>query len=226
MVNKFEKTFTIHFRLINMLLSALESPSSQEQTDMLFEIRFLNAPLTLNNFLSRAPDFYNPSCNFRVKELFSSPWGNTRGGMGAEVLEPPAFGTSVLLKISPYSRPFLLHVPFNTVPSQPSIRRSIWTVVHSSGYFDWVCCTSSMSIYICQYTRNDKVTDDMALLGGYKYDCCMFLSNSDHQVRIQDLAIFNILKLQNLKSWKKSSKYLLRTKIELAEAKGYSWRSK
>ena len=46
-----------------------------------------------------------------------------------------------------------------------------------------------MSTYICQYTRNDKVTDDMALLGGYKYDCCMFLSNSDHQVRIQDLEI-------------------------------------
>ena len=45
--------------------------------------------------------------------------------MGAEVLEPPAFGTSVPLKISPYSRPFLLHVPFNTVPSQLSIHRSI-----------------------------------------------------------------------------------------------------
>ena len=59
-----------------MLLSVLESPSSQEQTGMLFEIRFVNAPLTLNNFLSRAADFYNPSCNYRVKELFSSPWGN------------------------------------------------------------------------------------------------------------------------------------------------------
>ena len=56
-----------------MLLSVLESPSSQEQTGMPFEIRFVNAPLTLNNFLSRAADFYNPSC--KVKELFSSPWG-------------------------------------------------------------------------------------------------------------------------------------------------------
>ena len=115
-------------------------------------------------------------------------WGE---GIGAEVLEPAAFGTSVLLNKSPYSRPFISHVPFNAVPPQPSIRRSIWTVY--TGYFDWVCCTSSMSIYICQscgiYTECRKVTDDVALLGGYKYDCCMFLSNSDHQVLIQDLEI-------------------------------------
>ena len=115
-------------------------------------------------------------------------WGE---GIGAEVLEPAAFGTSVLLNKSPYSRPFISHVPFSAVPPQPSIRRSIWTVY--TGYFDWVCCTSSMSIYICQscgiYTECRKVTDDVALLGGYKYDCCMFLSKSDHQVLIQDLEI-------------------------------------
>ena len=55
-----------------MLLSVLESPSSQEEIGMLFEIRFVNAPLTLNKFLSRAADFYNPSCNLHVKQLFSS----------------------------------------------------------------------------------------------------------------------------------------------------------
>ena len=147
-VNKFETTFTIHFRLVNMLLSVSISKQSRTNTGMLFEIRFVNAPLTWNNFLSRAADFYNSSCNFHVKELFSSQWGNMREGMGAEVLEPAAFGTSVLPKISPYSRPFLLHVPFNTVPPQPSISRSIWTVTLYTGYFDWVCCTSSMSIYI------------------------------------------------------------------------------
>ena len=53
-----------------------------------------------------------------------------RDSIGAEVLEPAAFGTSVLLNKSPYSRPFISHVPFDAVPPQPSIRRSIWTVVH------------------------------------------------------------------------------------------------
>ena len=52
--------------------------------------------------------------------------------IGAEVSAPPAFGTSAPLNKSPYSRPFISHVPFNTVPSQPSIRRSIWTIVHSN----------------------------------------------------------------------------------------------
>ena len=51
--------------------------------------------------------------------------GNIRDSIGAEVLEPAAFGTSVLLNKSPYSRPFISHVPFDAVPPQPSIRRSI-----------------------------------------------------------------------------------------------------
>ena len=46
-------------------------------------------------------------------------------GIGAEVSAPPSFGTSAPLNKSPYSRPFISHVPFNAVPSQPSIRRSI-----------------------------------------------------------------------------------------------------
>ena len=56
--------------------------------------------------------------------------------MGAEVLEPAAFGTSVLPKISPYSRPFLLHVPFNTVPPQynpPFV--AVYELLYT-GYFD------------------------------------------------------------------------------------------
>ena len=48
-----------------------------------------------------------------------------REAIGAEVSAPPAFGTSAPLNKSPYSRPFISHVPFNTVPSQPAIRRSI-----------------------------------------------------------------------------------------------------
>ena len=48
-----------------------------------------------------------------------------REGIGANVLAPPAFGTSVPLNRSPYSRPFIPHVPFNAVPLQPSIGRSI-----------------------------------------------------------------------------------------------------
>ena len=152
-----------------MLLSALESPSSQEQTGMLFEIRFVNVPLTLNNFLSRAADLYNPSCNFRVKELFSSPWGNIREGMGAEVLKPPAFGTSVPLKISPYiplQPPFPFARPFQHCP---------FLTLHSSQYIN--CCTlvwlfslsllhvvyEYLHLSITWYTRNDKVTDDVAL---------------------------------------------------------------
>ena len=193
MVNKFEKTFTIHFRLINMLLSVLESPSSQEQTGMLFEIRFVNAPLTLNKFLSRAADFYNPSCNFRVKELFSSPWGNMRKGMGAKVLEPPAICTSVPPKISPFIqppfpfvRPFQ-HCPFPTLHSSQNMNccTLVWLFWLSLLRVFW----EYLHLSVTWYTRNDKVTDDVALLGGYKYDCCMFLSNSDHQVLIQDLKI-------------------------------------
>ena len=110
----------------------LVSPSSQEQTGMLFAIRLVNAPLTWNNFLSRAADFNHPSCNLHVKQLFSSRWMNIymREGIGAEVSAPPAFGTSVSLHKSHYSRPFISHVPFIAVPPQPSIRRSLWTVVH------------------------------------------------------------------------------------------------
>ena len=48
-----------------------------------------------------------------------------REGIGAEVSAPPSFGTSVPLNKSPYSRPFISHVPFIAVPPQPSIRRSI-----------------------------------------------------------------------------------------------------
>ena len=115
-----------------MLLSVSISKQSRKNTGMLFEIRFVNAPLTWNNFLSRARDFYNPSCNLHVEQLFSSRWRNIymREAIGAEVSAPPAFGTLAPLNKSPYSRPFISHVPFNTVPSKPSIRRSIWTVVH------------------------------------------------------------------------------------------------
>ena len=50
-----------------------------------------------------------------------------REGIGAEVSAPPAFGTSVSLHKSHYSRPFTSHVPFIAVPPQPSIRRSIYS---------------------------------------------------------------------------------------------------
>ena len=114
-------------------------------------------------------------------------------GMGAEVLEPPAFGTSVPPKISPYIqppfpfvRPFQ-HCPFPTLHSSQNMNccKLVWlfwlSLLHV--FYEY------LHLSITCYTRNDKVTDDVALLGGYKYDCCTFLSNSDHQVRIQDLEI-------------------------------------
>ena len=151
-------------------------------------MRFVNAPLTWNNFLSRALDFKNPSCYFHVKGLFASRGGNMRDSISAEVLEPAAFGSSVLLNKSLFSRPFISHVPFDAVPPQPSIRRSIWTVVH------WLFWLSFL--YVCEYLHLSIMCHGMlkgvgcfALLGGYKNDCCMFLSNSDHQDLIQDLEI-------------------------------------
>ena len=110
----------------------LVSPSSQEQTGMLLEIRFVNAPLTWNNFLSRALQTFIT----HLVILMSNSYFHLDGGIymreaiGAEVSAPPAFGTSVSLHKSHYSRPFISHVPFIAVPPQPSIRRSIWTVVH------------------------------------------------------------------------------------------------
>ena len=114
-----------------------------------------------------------------------------REGIGAKVLAPPAFGTSVPLNRFPYSRlSSLTSLSTLSLPNPPFV--AVYELLYT-GYFDWVCCTSSMSIYICQscgiYTECWKVTGDVALLGGYKYDCCMFLSNSDHQVLIQDLEI-------------------------------------
>ena len=90
--------------------------------------------------------------------------------------------TAALSSLTSLSTLFLSNSPFVAV----------YELLYT-GYSDWVCCTSSMSIYICQscgiYTAGWEVTDDVALLGGYEYDCCMFLSSSDHQVLIQDLEI-------------------------------------
>ena len=153
---------------------------------MLFAIRFVNAPLTWNNFLSRAADFYSPSCNPHVKQLFSSRWMNIHEGRYHPLLAPQ------FLLISPPTAALssLTSLSSLSLPNPPFV--AVYELLYT-GYSDWVCCTSSMSIYICQscgiYTAGWEVTDDVALLGGYKYDCCMFLSNSDHQVLIQDLEI-------------------------------------
>ena len=94
-------------------------------------------------------------------------------------ISPPTAALSSLTSLSSLS-----------LPNPPFV--AVYELLYT-GYSDWVCYTSSMSISICQscgiYTAGWEVTDDVALLGGYKYDCCMFLSNSDHQVLIQDLDI-------------------------------------
>ena len=119
-------------------------------------------------------------------------WIYTRESIDAEVSEPPAFGTSVPLNKSHYSRPFISHVPFHTVPPQPSIRRSIWTVVH---WLFWL----SLLYVVYEYLHLSILWYIHGRLRGNGW--CglirwiqirllyMFLSNTDHQVLIQDVEI-------------------------------------
>ena len=113
-------------------------------------------------------------------------WIYMREGIGAEVSAPPSFGNSVPLNKSPYSRPFISHVSFIAVPPQPSIRRSIWTVVHwlfwlSLLYVVYEYFHLSILWYIHGRLRGN------GWCGLISWIQIRFLSNSDHQVLIQDL---------------------------------------
>ena len=115
-------------------------------------------------------------------------WIYMREGIGAEGAAPPSFGNSVPLNKSPYSRPFISHVPFIAVPPQPSIRRSIWAVVH---WLFWLSLLYVVYEYfhlsILWYIHGRLRSNGWCGLIGWIQ--IRFLSNSDHQVLIQDLEI-------------------------------------